>query len=55
MRIALCQINTVVGDLVGNTRRILRDAERAAAEGADLAVFPELCVTGYPPPDLLEP
>jgi len=54
MRIALCQINTVVGDLAGNVRRILRDAERAAAEGADLAVFPELCVTGYPPQDLLD-
>ncbi|GAB5536395.1 MAG: NAD+ synthase [Rubricoccaceae bacterium] len=54
MRIALCQINTVVGDLAGNVRRILRDAERAAAEGADLVVFPELCVTGYPPQDLLD-
>ncbi|MEO0558867.1 MAG: NAD+ synthase [Bacteroidota bacterium] len=54
MRIALCQINTIVGDLAGNVRRILHDAERAAAEGADLAVFPELCVTGYPPQDLLD-
>ena len=54
MRIALCQINTVVGDLAGNVARVLRDAERAAAAGADLAVFPELCVTGYPPQDLLD-
>ena len=54
MRIALCQINTTVGDLAGNARRILRDARRAADEGADLAVFPELCVTGYPPQDLLD-
>ena len=54
MRIALCQINTTVGDLAGNAARILRDARRAAEEGADLAVFPELCVTGYPPQDLLD-
>ena len=54
MRIALCQINTVVGDLAGNVALMLRDAERAAAAGADLAVFPELSVTGYPPQDLLD-
>ena len=54
MRIALCQINTTVGDLAGNARRVLRDAQRAADEGADLAVFSELCVTGYPPQDLLD-
>jgi NAD+ synthase (glutamine-hydrolysing) len=53
VRIAACQINTVVGDLDGNADRIqaaLAEAERA---GADLAVFPELTVTGYPPEDLL--
>jgi NAD+ synthase (glutamine-hydrolysing) len=54
MQIALCQINPVVGDLAGNTEKILEHASRAAAEGAHLAVFPELCVTGYPPLDLLE-
>ncbi|MGB3542606.1 NAD+ synthase [Rubrivirga sp.] len=54
MRIALCQINTTVGDLAGNVERVLEDARRAAAAGADLAVFPELCVTGYPPQDLLD-
>ena len=54
MRIALCQINTTVGDLAGNAERVLRDARRAAEAGADLAVFPELCVTGYPPQDLLD-
>ena len=54
MRIALCQINTTVGDLAGNVERVLRDARRAAEAGADLAVFPELCVTGYPPQDLLD-
>jgi NAD+ synthase (glutamine-hydrolysing) len=47
MRLALAQMNTVVGDLEGNRRRIL---ER---QGADLVLFPELAVTGYPPEDLL--
>ena len=54
MRLALCQINPTVGDLAGNVARVLRDARRAAEAGADLAVFPELCVTGYPPQDLLD-
>jgi NAD+ synthase (glutamine-hydrolysing) len=46
-------VNTVVGDLDGNVDAILRALERAEAAGADLAVFPELAVTGYPPEDLL--
>ncbi|MDX1439429.1 MAG: NAD+ synthase [Rubricoccaceae bacterium] len=54
MRIALCQINPIVGDLSGNARKILSWSERAVAEKADLAVFPELCITGYPPQDLLD-
>ncbi|MBO6574517.1 MAG: NAD+ synthase [Rhodothermales bacterium] len=54
MKIALAQINPTVGDLIGNAERILTFARRAAEQGADLAVFPELCVTGYPPLDLLE-
>ena len=54
MRIALSQINPTVGDLAGNVALVLRDARRAADAGADLAVFPELCVTGYPPQDLLD-
>ncbi len=54
MIIALAQINPTVGDLGGNAEKITRFAERAHAQGADLAVFPELCVTGYPPQDLLE-
>jgi NAD+ synthase (glutamine-hydrolysing) len=53
MRLALAQINTVVGDLDGNRRRILEGVEQAQAEAADLVVFPELAVTGYPPEDLL--
>lgn len=54
MKIALAQINTTVGDLSGNTQKILSFSRRAAAAGADVAVFPELTITGYPPRDLLE-
>src|SRR5438552_14286783 len=53
MRLALAQINTVVGDLDGNRDRILARLEEARAAGADLVLFPELAVTGYPPEDLL--
>jgi NAD+ synthase/NAD+ synthase (glutamine-hydrolysing) len=54
MRLAICQINNTVGDLHGNAELIARFAEQAAAAGADLAVFPELALTGYPPRDLVE-
>src|ERR671930_1102844 len=53
MRLALAQINTVVGDLDGNGERILRRLEEAKEQQADLVLFPELAVTGYPPEDLL--
>jgi NAD+ synthase (glutamine-hydrolysing) len=53
LRIALAQLNVVVGDLDGNRDRIVRDLQRARSAGADLVVFPELAVTGYPPEDLL--
>jgi NAD+ synthase (glutamine-hydrolysing) len=53
MRLALAQINTVVGDLDGNRELILARLEEARAAGADLVLFPELAVTGYPPEDLL--
>jgi NAD+ synthase (glutamine-hydrolysing) len=53
MRLALAQINTVVGDLDGNRGRILARLEEAREAGADLVLFPELAVTGYPPEDLL--
>ena len=52
-RIALAQVDTTVGDLDGNVGRIADAAARADALGADLAVFPELAVTGYPPEDLI--
>ena len=54
VRVAACQINTVVGDLDGNAARILDALATAERGGADLAVFPELAVTGYPPEDLLD-
>ena len=54
MKIALAQINPTIGDLDGNRSKILDYARRADDRGADLVVFPELCVTGYPPEDLLE-
>jgi NAD+ synthase (glutamine-hydrolysing) len=53
MRLALAQINTVVGDLDGNRERILGRLDEARDAGADLVLFPELAVTGYPPEDLL--
>jgi len=53
LRIALAQINSVVGDLEGNLRRILEQMAQAAGAGADLICFPELALTGYPPEDLL--
>jgi len=53
VRIALAQMNTVVGDLDGNRSRVLAFLQRARDAEADLAVFPELAVTGYPPEDLL--
>ncbi|TML37706.1 MAG: NAD+ synthase [Actinobacteria bacterium] len=53
LRIAACQLDTVVGDLDGNVERILAALQQAEEAGADLAVFPELAVTGYPPEDLL--
>jgi NAD+ synthase (glutamine-hydrolysing) len=53
MRLALAQINTVVGDLDGNEERIAQRLAEAKKQQADLVVFPELAVTGYPPEDLL--
>jgi NAD+ synthase (glutamine-hydrolysing) len=53
MRLALAQINTTVGDLDGNRERILARLTEAKEAGADIALFPELAVTGYPPEDLL--
>ena len=54
MKIALAQINPIIGDLTGNRALIEQAAERAAREGADLVLLPELALSGYPPMDLLE-
>lgn len=53
MRLALAQLNVVVGDLEGNVERIVAAIADARRQGADLVVLPELAVTGYPPEDLL--
>jgi NAD+ synthase (glutamine-hydrolysing) len=53
MRIGLAQINTIVGDLAGNSRRIIDAYRSLVAQGAELVLFPELAVCGYPPRDLL--
>jgi NAD+ synthase (glutamine-hydrolysing) len=53
MRLALAQIDPVVGDLEGNRELIVGRIEEARAVGSDLVVLPELAVTGYPPEDLL--
>ncbi len=53
MRIGLAQLNPTVGDLVGNRRKILEAYAALVAQGAELVVFPELAVCGYPPRDLL--
>ncbi len=54
MKVALAQIDPIVGDIEGNGRKIVEQVRLAQAAGADLAVFPELSITGYPPRDLLD-
>ncbi|ADV83330.1 NAD+ synthase [Terriglobus saanensis] len=54
MKIALAQINPTVGDFAGNVSVILDFALRASRLGAELVIFPELAVCGYPPADLIE-
>jgi NAD+ synthase (glutamine-hydrolysing) len=53
LSIALCQINPTVGDIAGNERKIVDGLRSAIRAGAQLVLFPELAVTGYPPEDLL--
>ncbi len=54
MKIALAQINPTIGDFNGNSQRIVSAARDAAAKGAELTIFSEMCVMGYPARDLLE-
>lgn len=53
MRVALAQVNTVVGDVWGNAQKAVKALGRALDGGANLVAFPELTITGYPPEDLL--
>ncbi len=53
IRIALAQINPRMGDIAGNTEKIIHYIEQARSQGADIIALPELAITGYPPEDLL--
>src|SRR5437867_5353822 len=53
LRLALAQIDTTVGDIEGNVRLISDSIERAREDGAQLLLLPELCLSGYPPEDLV--
>src|SRR5450759_3243705 len=53
VRLALCQMNATVGDIAGNAQRIRTGLLAALDARADLVLFPELSITGYPPEDLL--
>ena len=53
LAIAVAQLNSTVGDIGGNADKVLRARLKAAAQGADLVVFPELFIAGYPPEDLV--
>ena len=53
LRLAMAQINTTVGDIEGNTNKILDYIKEAKSVAADVISFPELAITGYPPEDLL--
>ncbi|PKL82571.1 MAG: NAD+ synthase [Ignavibacteriae bacterium HGW-Ignavibacteriae-3] len=54
MKIAVCQSNPIIGDLKGNSEKILEGYRRACGDGADLVIFSELFLCGYPPLDLVE-
>jgi NAD+ synthase (glutamine-hydrolysing) len=49
IRVGIAQINSTVGDLSGNTRKIIQFIDQAKSLGVDLLTFPELAITGYPP------
>lgn len=54
MKLALCQIDPIIGDLQYNKKKILDGYQKGIDEGADLVIFPELALVGYPPLDLVE-
>jgi predicted amidohydrolase len=53
LKVALAQLNLLVGDVQGNLARVIAESRLAGEQGADLVVFPELTLSGYPPEDLL--
>ena len=53
IRVVIAQVDCLVGDVVGNAKKIIALSEQAEKQGANLVVFPELTLTGYPPEDLL--
>ncbi len=54
LRVVMAQVDFLVGDIPGNTRKVIESVREAEQQhGADIVVFPELCLTGYPPEDLL--
>jgi NAD+ synthetase len=54
MKIAVCQINTVIGDIENNKKKIIEYYKKGVEDGVDLVIFPELALVGYPPLDLVE-
>ncbi len=54
MKIALCQIDTIIGDIKNNKKKIIEGYKRAVGDKADLVIFPELSLVGYPPQDMVE-
>ena len=54
MKIALCQIDPIIGDIEGNKTKIIDGYNKALSSNVDLVIFPELTVTGYSPQDLIE-
>ena len=54
MKIAICQINTIVGDIENNKAKIIDGYKRGVVDKVDLVIFPELSLVGYPPLDLVE-
>ena len=53
LKVAMVQINSIVGDLNGNVQNMKKHLDDVLKYGADIVIFPELAVTGYPPQDLL--
>ncbi len=54
MKIAVCQSNPIIGDIKGNSEKIIKGYRQAVKDGADIVLFPELFLCGYPPLDLIE-